>query len=216
MARAAHPGLRRSRQWLAMTGIAAVAASGCAQAMPLIAPAPDSALNGVVKPGAQFDTVMRNGHLYCTSCNTELTAQGRHKVANLLTSNLRALRTGQVLKMAAAKPGERNLRQTILVSLLRLKMYNLLGIDTGSLVPKMPGISAAVRAQAILGNSDPTKIQILRNALDPFKLLASDPDAAVRLLPDYAATYADAIAYVSRYSSACCVPDGAATPDGPY
>jgi hypothetical protein len=144
------------------------------------------AVAGPVKPGQKFATYIQNGKLYCADCNTELSADGRHKAANLLIANLKALRTGRVLQMPQVKPGQLGLADTLGFTMARLGMSDI--------------IKSHLAGQA--------------------KANGDDPDAAVRQLPDYVGTYDEAVAYVNShsnsYSEACCVPDGASTPDGPF
>lgn len=116
--------LRRSQAWLSLASAAAFAA-GCAQTPPT-AVVNQNAGAVATKAGQTFATYTKDGHLYCADCNTELNADGRHKVANLLINNLKALRTGAVLKMPAAKPGERNMAEHITVAMMRLGMEDII------------------------------------------------------------------------------------------
>lgn len=190
MTRSRVPLGRRSRSWLALSGIAAMAASGCAaQPVPVAAVAAgDQVVAGPVKPGQKFTTYIKNGKLYCADCNTELNADGHHKAANLLINNLKALRTGKVLQLPQVKPGSG-----------KLTLADTLGFT-----------------MARLGMSDIIKEHVAGQAKND----GADPDAAVRLVPDYVGTYDEAVAYVNAnstaYNDACCVPDGADTPDGPF
>jgi hypothetical protein len=150
------------------------------------ATAGDVTVAGPVKPGQKFATYVQNGKLYCADCKTQLNAEGRHMASRLLINNLKALRTGQVLQMPQVKPGQMGLAAHIGFTMARLGMTDV--------------IKSHMAGQA--------------------KADGTDPDAAVRLIPDYVGTYDEAVAYVNAnstsYNEACCVPDGADTPDGPF
>ena len=106
----------------------------------------------------------------------------------LTAQQAKALRTGKVLQMPQVKPGAG-----------KLTLADTLGFT-----------------MARLGMTDIIKEHVAGQAKND----GADPDAAVRLVPDYVGTYDEAVAYVNAnstyYNEACCVPDGADTPDGPF
>lgn len=122
--------MRRTQKppsWLPVAAVAAIAlAGGCTAA-----PAGPQAVPVTSSHNGKFQIKSEHGKQFCTSCNTELNAQGRHKMSNLLVKSLKFLRTGEVLKAAPPKPGDLTLKDTVVIGLHTLGLDAKIGTPEG-------------------------------------------------------------------------------------
>lgn len=152
---------QKSPGWLPIAAMTALAVSSGCTATPTAPQATAVATaNAATVPShnGKFQIKEVNGKHFCTSCNTELNADGRHKMSNLLVRSLVFLRTGEVLKKELPKPGDLTLRDSILIGLNKLGMKKVLSNanDPYAQVNLMPDyVSTIPEAQAYV-QANPT------------------------------------------------------------
>lgn len=114
--------MRRARarkawtHWATAAGLSAVAAAtGCAQQ---VLPAPPPAVGGPAA-AARFPIVMQGNHAACGTCGTRLSAEGRHRIGEVLVRNLRYMASSRAFTAIAA-PGAPQLKTNIIEAIAKI------------------------------------------------------------------------------------------------